>query len=163
MKSLSNGLPNKNSTFSSSVLIVEDNDDDWFLTQWALSQIMPQVEIIRVINKEDTLAFLENCFANDVAVPKLILLDLYLPRREDGWLLLETIKTHHLFRCLPVIVLSNSQSPEDIEESYYLRGNSFIVKPQDYRKRLSCFKDLYRYWWKSANLPFHDNTPSYQN
>ena len=97
--------------------------------------------------------YLEACAENPLTLPKLILLDLYLPHRHQGWSLLKMLKTHRLYREIPVIILSQSGDKEDIMESYSLRSNSYIVKPREYEKWLDCITSLRHYWWDSVTLP----------
>ena len=135
------------------ILVVEDNADQWFIIRWALEQRFPEVEAIWMTESEQAVQYLESCLSATQELPKLILLDLYLPYRENGWSLLRAIKTHHLCREIPVIVLSQSGDAEDISESYSFRSNSYIVKPSGYEKWLECFTTLRQYWWNAVTLP----------
>ncbi|GAB3765824.1 response regulator [Spirosoma pomorum] len=135
------------------ILVVEDNADQWFIIQWALKERFPEVEPVWFSNASQVLMYLECCLENTTQLPKLILLDLYLPNRENGWRLLEAIKLHHVYREIPAIMLSRSGDPEDIRESYMLRINSYIVKPDNYEKWLDCFTAFRHYWWEAATLP----------
>ena len=140
-------------TQKATILVVEDNDDHWFITRWALLRTIPGVQVVRTTSTLDTLSYLVGCSYDRRSLPELILLDLYLPKREDGWALLESIKLHHLFRCIPVVILSSSAQSDDIEQSYYLRGSSYMVKPTSYPEWLACFEDFRRYWMESVTLP----------
>lgn len=135
------------------ILVVEDDDDHWFLTRWALLQTLPGVEAIRTAGADETLEYLNDCLEADAPLPGLILLDLYLPDREEGWRTLETIKLHYILRRLPVVVLSSSDHPDDIEQSYYLRGSSYVVKPTSYPEWITYFEGFRRYWWEAVTLP----------
>lgn len=99
------------------------------------------------------MVYLHHLLDESARLPELILMDLYLPEREDGWELLEAIKLHHTLRRLPVVVLSHSDDPEDVEQSYYLRSTSYLVKPLSYSGWVTYFKDFRRYWWESVTLP----------
>ena len=134
------------------ILVIEDNADQWFIIRWALQQQFPEVEAIWVREAAEALVHLESCEKKQ-SLPRLILLDLYLPNRQQGWSLLEAIKTHYLYREIPVIMLSQSNDKEDIEESYSLRINSYIVKPNHYQKWLDCIGSFRHYWWDSVTLP----------
>ncbi len=136
-----------------SILVVEDNDDHWFVVRWALLQTLPGVEAVRAVDASEAIEYLNDCLDEEVRLPELVLLDLYLPTREEGWGVLEAIKLHHVFRRLPVVVLSSSAHPDDIEQSYYLRSSSYLVKPSSYAEWLAYFEDFRRYWWESVTLP----------
>ena len=135
------------------ILVVEDNDDHWFLTRWALLRTWPGVQFHRTANKAETMEYLTACSNSGSPLPKLILLDLYLPEREDGWALLDLLKHHHAFRQLPVVILSYSDHPDDIRLSYARYSASYIVKPTSYPDWLLCFENFYRYWSTEVMLP----------
>ncbi len=134
------------------ILVVEDNADQWFIIRWALQQQFPEVEAIWMQESTEALVYLESC-EKAHSLPRMILLDLYLPNRQEGWSLLEKIKTNCLYRDIPVIMLSQSTDKEDIEESYSLRVNSYIVKPNHYQKWLECIGSFRHYWWDAVTLP----------
>ena len=71
------------------ILVVEDNDDHWFLIRWALLQTLPGVEAVRAVDADEALDYLNDCLEADASLPSLILLDLYLPGRAEGWRVLE--------------------------------------------------------------------------
>lgn len=147
-----NASPNSKAR-KASILVVEDNADQWFIIHWALLQRFPEVEAIWMQEPAQVMMYLEACSKDMRELPKLVLLDLYLPQRHNGWALLEMIKMHYLFRDIPVITLSQSSDPEDIAESYTLRSNSYIVKPVGYEKWLSCIDSFRHYWWDAVTLP----------
>ena len=148
-------LPPAHKSHKAPVLVIDDNADQWFIIRWALLNRFPEVEGIWVRNDTETEAYLEECLSGKHEIPKLILLDLYLPDRQRGWNLLQIIKTHHLYREIPVVVLSQSSDTEDIRESYMFRSNSYIVKPGGYKEWLDCIASFRHYWWQSVTLPKH--------
>ncbi|WP_080055980.1 response regulator [Spirosoma aerolatum] len=146
-------LPNPRQERKVTVLVIEDNADEWFIIRWALQQRFPEVEAIWLQEATQAILFLEASLQDINQLPKLILLDLYLPRREHGFNLLQLIKSHYLYREIPVIMLSQSQDADDISESYSLRSNSYIVKPRGYENWLSCMASFRHYWWDAVTLP----------
>lgn len=137
----------------STVLVVEDNEDQWTVIRWALEQRFPEVEPVWAATVTQAMHYLESC-DNDLAnLPRLIFLDLYLPTREAGWHLLQVVKTHYLYREIPVITLSASADREDILESYMLRSNSYMVKPNSLDKWAECISAFRHYWWDAVTLP----------
>ena len=135
------------------LLIVEDNADQWFMIRWALLQQFPEIEAIWAQNDAQAIQHLDSHVIDSCDLPKLVLLDLYLPTREQGWGLLQAIKTHHIYREIPVVMLSQSGDPIDISESYNLRSNSYILKPVGYDKWLDCIASFRHYWWDAVTLP----------
>lgn len=139
---------------STNVLIVEDNDDHWSLIQTALAQALPGVDCVRVATTEQAMTYLNGCTGPGRLLPRLILLDLYVPNREDGWALLRQIKTGaSAFRQVPVIVLSYSSDTDDIADSYLYGGTSYVTKPHDAPAWKTYVEALRTYWWETVTLP----------
>jgi CheY-like chemotaxis protein len=135
------------------LLVVEDNDDHWTMIERALKESWPDVQVMRTATVDETVAYLTACENSDNALPRLILLDLYMPERENGLALLDALKANPAFKLLPVVVLSVSNEPEDIRECYDLRSNSYMVKPKLYPEWLACFEHFRRYWSDAVTLP----------
>ncbi|HEU4603590.1 MAG TPA: response regulator, partial [Steroidobacteraceae bacterium] len=79
-------------------------------------------------------------------------LDLNMPAM-DGFEVMEAILRDEVWRSLPVIVLTTSIAPEDVERMYRLRCSTYIRKPlelQGFRKAVQTIVD---YWFKVATLP----------
>ena len=135
------------------LLVVEDRDDQWSVIERALGESWPDVNAVRTASVTETLAYLTACEQQENPLPKMILLDLYVPQREDGWALLDTLKANSAYKLLPVVVLSVSDEPDDIRECYDLRTNSYMVKPKSYPAWLACFAHFRRYWADAVTLP----------
>lgn len=147
--------PTSNQNFKqASLLVIEDNDDHWRLMQLGISQSLPEVTSVRVVNSEQALQYLNSCLLNGIDLPKLILLDLYLPQREDGWSLLQQIKNKtSSYKHLPVVILSYSNDQEDVSESYFYGSTSYITKPTDVDDWRDYIETLRIYWWETVTLP----------
>lgn len=61
-------------------------------------------------------------------VPNLVCLDLTLPR-ESGFELCEYVRKDTRFRFVPVLVVSERSSPEDMAQAEYVGANAFLKKP----------------------------------
>ncbi|CCH51998.1 Response regulator rcp1 [Fibrisoma limi BUZ 3] len=133
------------------MLVVDDNPDDEALMQRLARRQLPDVQTYSVNSVAQALAYLDSCTVHEL--PRLILMDLYLPRREDGWQLLQLLKTHPLRHRLPVIVVSSSDEQEDIGRSYELGANSFITKPSCRAEWQVYFESLRQYWWDTVTVP----------
>lgn len=66
---------------------------------------------------------------------------------------LRTIKSDPALSDIPVIVVSNSCSPDDIKESYRLCANSYITKPADIDELFSVIRSLVEFWFQKARIP----------
>lgn len=150
-----NNQPVSNPNFKhASLLVVEDNDDHWQLIQLAMERSLPEVRPVRTANLEETFAYLQTCLLQARDLPKLILLDLYLPTREEGWHLLKQIKhTASPYKQVPVVILSYSSNRDDITDSYFYGSTSYITKPADARDWQKYIQTLRLYWWETVTLP----------
>ena len=102
---------------------------------------------------EQALAFLrrEGAYA-EAPRPKLVLLDLNLPRK-DGREVLEELKSDSTLSRIPVIVLTTSAAESDILHSYDLQANCFITKPLDLDEYFSVVRSIEDFWLTTARLP----------
>jgi CheY-like chemotaxis protein len=139
------------------LLTVEDSDEDFE----ALSRIIHQMDldflvIHRCIDGDDALDFLhrEGRYYNNkaVAFPDLVILDLNLPGT-DGREVLAAIKQNQILMTIPVVVLSTSSNPKDIEVCYQLGCNSYMRKPMNNSELRSSVETLLKYWFKTVILP----------
>ena len=113
------------------VLLVEDDPGDVLLTSEAFAQHHLDVQLHVVGNGEEATRFLRRTgdFAS-APRPALVLLDLNLPRR-SGLEVLADLKADPDLRTIPVVVLTTSQAQQDIQCSYQLHTNAYVVKPID--------------------------------
>jgi len=71
----------------------------------------------------------------------LLMLDIRMPK-VDGVEALRQIKEDPSLRKLPVIMLTTTDDPREIERCHFLGCNSYIVKPVDYDKFAEAIKQL---------------------
>jgi CheY-like chemotaxis protein len=86
-------------------------------------------------------------------IPKVVLLDLKLPR-VDGLEVLEKVKSDTRTKSIPIVVLTSSAEERDIITSYNLGVNSYILKPVDFDKYVDDVKEVGHYWML-LNKPPH--------
>jgi len=85
--------------------------------------------------------------------PKLILLDLKLPK-VSGHQILKEIRNSNNFKNVPVVMLTSSNEESDLIESYKLGVNSYIVKPMNFESFSKSIADVGKYWTMLNKLPF---------
>src|SRR5437867_1043762 len=128
------------------VLLVEDNLADIQLTMEGLAEgnVRPNVSIVR--DGEDAMKFLkhEGRYSN-APRPQLILLDLNLPKKNGREVLAELKKNPDLKR-IPVIVLSTSRAAKDIQATYGLHANCYLVKPSDIEEFSDTVRSIEQFW-----------------
>ncbi|GAB3966590.1 response regulator [Spirosoma terrae] len=136
------------------LLVIEDNDDHWTLIRNAINQSLPELMYVRASNSAMALELLQSWTIEEWELPKLILQDLYVPTREEGWNLVKEIKEMSpVCNRIPLVMFSSSQDPDDVNEAYQLGVSSYLVKPLDFSDWLAYFKQLRSYWWDTVTLP----------
>ena len=122
-----------------SIIIAEDDEDDYMLTLEAFRQADIDTDMVWVKDGEELMKYL---FSTEIVggdekapTPALILLDLNMPKK-DGREVLEAIKTNRFLRTIPVIILTTSIAEFDVKLAYDLGVNSFIQKPVRFSKVL---------------------------
>jgi CheY-like chemotaxis protein len=113
------------------ILLAEDNDGDVFLIRRALAKQGLTCQLMVAHNGEEALKMLDTAEDGPSAdAPRLILLDLNLPR-VDGGQILAHLRSTHTFSATPVIVLTSSDSPRDRDLAMSLGANAYFRKPTD--------------------------------
>ncbi len=131
------------------ILLVEDNPRDADLALRALRKhnLANRLHLVRDGQEALDFLFAEGAYAerNINSRPRLVLLDLKLPKI-DGLEVLRQVKSDERTQSIPVVVLTSSREEKDLVESYRLGVNSYIQKPVDFDKFLSCVRELGLYW-----------------
>ena len=131
------------------ILLVEDSPADALLMQKVFEHAGTACSLQIAEDGEIALEILVG--ATPDSLPNLILLDMNLPRK-SGLEVLQTVKGDEDLRVIPVIMLSGSQSPEDVRQAYFYHANSYVTKPgsvEEYKAFLHAFE---AYWLNVAVL-----------
>lgn len=139
------------------ILLVEDDRDDVELAMHALKLDRATRSIHVARDGVEALDFLfrENSTTGavqDVNIPKVVLLDMKLPR-VDGLEVLRRIKADDRTSAIPVVMMSSSREERDVAESYRLGVNSYIVKPVDFDQFTEAVRKVGHYWVSLNNPP----------
>lgn len=111
-----------------SILLVEDNEDDRFLTTRLLRKLPFELELEIAKNGDEAVRRLLGDDAGSMALPSLTILDLQLPKI-GGIALLTRIREKYSASELPVIILSSSDNPGDIALCREIGINGYLSKP----------------------------------
>jgi CheY-like chemotaxis protein len=133
------------------VVVAEDDDEDFELTREAFRQSVPGVELRRARDGEELLRAVA-AMADD-RPPALVLLDLNMPRK-DGRQALRELRQDPRLRLVPVVTLTNSSNPDDVEECYRLGANSYVRKPLHFAELVEVFRTLKEFWLETCVLPY---------
>lgn len=131
------------------ILLVEDNPDDVELTRIAFAEANVANRLEVVGDGAEALDYLfargQYAHRDPDDLPSIVLLDLNLPK-VDGREVLQAIRANEKTRGLPVVVLTTSTEPFDVEASYALGVNSYIRKPVDFEQFVWAVKQVGMYW-----------------
>ena len=129
-------------------MLVEDSQADARLIKEVFrdEKIMVDLDIAR--DGEEAMEYLLSEGNN----PDLVILDLNLPRK-DGREVLAEIKENKSLRTIPVVILTTSQSEEDIIKSYKLNANCYVTKPIDLDQFIKIIKSLDEFWFSAVKFP----------
>ena len=125
------------------LLLVEDNPDDvaLILRAFRLNRLTHPVVIAR-----DGVEALDCLFRSDVqALPKLVVLDLKLPRL-DGMGVLKAIRANPRTCLIPVLILTSSVLDDDLAACYTLGASSYLVKSIDFSRFVATVASMTNYW-----------------
>ena len=138
------------------ILLIEDNPEDVEITLRAFQKyhLANRIHVLR--DGEEALECLfstgrysERSVRSNT---RLILLDLKLPK-VDGIEILQRCKSDPRTKNIPVVVLTSSREERDLNDSYNLGVNSYVVKPVDFSQFIESVRQLGLYWIELNQLP----------
>jgi chemotaxis family two-component system response regulator Rcp1 len=135
------------------ILLVEDSPGDTRLTIEALKESKINNNLMTVEDGNEALKFLrKEGQYKDASTPDLILLDLDLPYM-SGRELLEVIKADPKLRRIPVVVLTISESDQDVMSSYDMQANAYVMKPIDLDQFVHVVQSIEDFWFTVVKYP----------
>ena len=143
------------STRAEMILLVEDSSDDAALTMAAFSRHQPGCAVVHVHDGKQALDYLHRRgeFAGrDTVNPDLIFLDLKMPR-VDGFAVLDDVRKTPALSTIPVVVLTSSVEPRDVERAYRSGTNAYVAKPVDFSEFVSEMECISRFWLRVNQPP----------
>ncbi len=148
------------------ILYVEDDEDDRLLAKEAIGESTQNVDLRFVENGVEALAYMRGAEPYDkpdaAPRPDIILLDFNMPV-VNGREVLRVLKTDIQLARIPVIVLTTSSSPVDINTAYDLGVNAYIVKPSRFDDLVKVFKTVCDFWLSSVQFPDVESGNSWMN
>ena len=139
-----------------SILLVEDNPDDvLFLTRAARhAEISTGFHVAS--DGQEAIDYLSGAgkFSDKTKypMPSLVLLDLKLPCK-SGLEVLKWIRENQSLKPLPVIMLTTSAENSDVERSYRMGANAYLVKPANMNELTAILKSLKTFWLDHNLMP----------
>jgi CheY-like chemotaxis protein len=128
--------------------MVDDNPADFELVRDTFEeQALPGL-LSSVRDGDEALRYLRGAAPR----PDLILLDLNIPGK-DGFEILNEIRVDQELSCIPIVILTSSSSEQDIDRSYQLGANAYVVKPVGLDQFSGLVRSIESFWLGTARLP----------
>jgi len=138
------------------ILLVDDDEDDIILTKRAFERLRIGNPLHVANNGEVAIDYMagKGPYADRVKypLPTLILLDVKMPRK-GGHEVLEWIKAQPQLRRIPVVMLTSSKDPSDVNRAYDHGVNSYLVKPLSFDGLNEIARTLNLYWIVTNQQP----------
>ena len=137
------------------LLLIEDDRDHVDVATRALLRagLGVKVRVVRDGKEALDVLGLDGSLAHDaLPLPRAVFLDLKMPRI-DGWEVLRRIRESPRTARIPVVVVSESDRPEDVRLSYALGANSYLLKRFDPRGPGVYLAEAARYWIELNQVP----------
>lgn len=139
-------------------LHIDDDENEIFFVAREFAKAPSNVAVVHVASGLEAIAYLNGAgeFKDRLhhPLPSLILLDIKMPGF-DGFDFLKWLRSNAEgnLRLIPVIVLSVSALPEDVERAYALGANSYIRKPLNWSEFAERMRMLGIYWCSHVEKP----------
>lgn len=130
------------------ILLIEDDSNDEELGRLALEENSIKCNLVVAHDGLEALDYLcgRGTYAGkDTALPKVVLLDLKLPKL-NGVEVLRQIRSNSLTRYLPVVVFTSSKEEKDLAECYRLGANAYVQKPIDFAEFSAALQQIGIFW-----------------
>ena len=135
------------------ILLIDDSEEAAKLFEVSLRDVAPRATLYWVATGDEGIEALkrQGRFI-DVLGFDIVLLDLNMPA-QGGFEVLQRIRSDEAIAGTPVMVMSNSRSPTDIERAYRCGANSYIVKPVTLERNDEVVAAIAKYWLDIASVP----------
>lgn len=127
---------------SKPILLIEDDDVDVMTVNRALQDSKVTNQLVSMGDGEEAIEYLRDENATE---PIIILLDLNMPKM-DGAEFLKVVKADNTLKKIPVVILTTSNSDQDVIESFELGAAGYMVKSVDYEKFVEIIRTIDQYW-----------------
>lgn len=129
------------------ILLIEDSLEDADLMIRVIKQENPATRVKVIDDGADALSYLfdKGFSVNSANLPKVIFLDVKLPRL-TGPQVLSKLRETESTSTIPVVIMTSSNQQADIDECYRLGANSYLVKPIDFPSFQKMILSSARYW-----------------
>jgi CheY-like chemotaxis protein len=144
------------------ILYAEDDTNDQFFIERALSQLSLPVQVRFVGDGQEALEYLQGkapyADRSRFPLPTVIFLDIKMPRL-NGFELLQWLKQQEAFKRIPVVMISSSHLQADIDRAYELGASAYLVKPARMGELQKLFKVTGEFFIEHVKKPSEEAAP----
>lgn len=137
------------------ILLVEDDQKDIRLAMAAFGECAKTLRVVVADDGEDALAYLTyqgKHAGRNRGDPAVVLLDINMPRM-NGMEVLRRLRTVEALRFLPVVFLTSSRDPSDLNNGYKLGANGYVVKPSKFKQFKDAVRQISAFWTEYNETP----------
>lgn len=134
------------------ILMIDDNPADIELVRESFEDQAVAATLYSARGSNQAMAILKGASPAQPAMPDLILLDLKMPGM-NGFDFLQELRRDGALQSIPVVILTSSSSQEDINRSYQLHANAYVVKPTGLDQFAQFVQSIRSFWLETARLP----------
>lgn len=136
------------------LVVLEDSDEDFDTILCAAKEARLPHQIRRAVTGDECIRMLAKWDEENAGIerPLLVILDLNTPQG-DGRYALQTLRNDARFRTTPIIILSTSRNPKDLEFCYREGANAYHTKSVSYPDHLKTLRQIFDYWLEGVVLP----------
>jgi CheY-like chemotaxis protein len=135
------------------ILLVDDSTDDIELVLAALRRTKLRNKVVTLRDGDEALDYLyRRGRFGDRNDPVVILMDIKMPK-VTGLEVLERIKSDDRLRTIPFVMLTSSNRQSDVDTSYRLGVNAYVVKPVNFDRLIEAIDCLVRFWTSVNRAP----------
>jgi two-component system response regulator len=140
------------------ILLVEDDEAGVLLIQQAVASFPEDLHLAVARDAGEALEWLSDTIERGYSMPRMILLDLKLPKLA-GLAVLRTLRMESRLQDVPIVVFSEVHEPPEVVLSYQLGANSFVKKPANHAEFTRFLRELGDLGWLSGK-GLHNSRPS---
>lgn len=146
------GLVSRMSNREHSILVVDDNPAQAKLLREAFAECSPAIHVSVLTRSEDILDYVyRKGKYSDAKRPDLIILDYRMPL--DGGRALAELKGDPDTQCIPILVLTGSDNPNDVDDIYRRHANACFLRPMDLDSSFKLVRGIAEHWLTHVMLP----------
>ncbi len=127
------------------VLMIEDDPFEIELARCAIIECRNEFVLEALRDADAVLNWLGDSVAKSQQMPRVILIDLKLPKL-DGLAVLRKLRMNAATCDIPIVAFSAEYTQADVLMSYQIGANSFVAKPADLQQFTEFFREQIPYW-----------------